>query len=218
MSLHPEPNVTSCNGVCNARILCVASVPAYSSSASSRNSSGEQSGSGGQEEKDKRNTPQSYTQQLRDYRKSISPSFQSASASATATPEKKKLTPTPTPVTSGGGDPADPAATTAGGSDPQLELNLSSSDDETEAAAASLNVAGSAGTGSGGTLGERVPSPAPSYHGHQDSNPEEGESNQSTMWIGTEDGCIHVYNSTDNIRIKKNRIKIEHHSAVYSIL
>jgi len=137
MSLHPEPNVTSCNGVCNARILCVASVPAYSSSASSRNSSGEQSGSGGQEEKDKRNTPQSYTQQLRDYRKSISPSFQSASASATATPEKKKLTPTPTPVTSGGGDPADPAATTAGGSDPQLELNLSSSDDETEAAAAS---------------------------------------------------------------------------------
>jgi len=52
MSLHPEPNVTSCNGVCNARILCVASVPAYSSSASSRNSSGEQSGSGGQEERE----------------------------------------------------------------------------------------------------------------------------------------------------------------------
>lgn len=160
MSLHPEPNVTSCNGVCNARILCVASVPAYSSAASSRNSSGEQpAGSGGQEEKDKRNTPQSYTQQLRDYRKSISPSFQSASASATATPEKKKLTPTPTPVA--GGEPAD--AATTGGSDTQLELNLSSSDDETEAAAASLNVAGSTGS----TLVERVPSPAPSYHGHQ---------------------------------------------------
>ncbi|XP_017014130.3 uncharacterized protein [Drosophila takahashii] len=217
MSLHPEPNVTSCNGVCNARILCVASVPAYSSAASSRNSSGEQpAGSGGQEEKDKRNTPQSYTQQLRDYRKSISPSFQSASTSATATPEKKKLTPTPTPVA--GGDPGDAATTAPGGSDTQLELNLSSSDDETEAAAASLNVAGSTGAGSGATLAERVPSPAPSYHGHQDSNPEEGESNQSTMWIGTEDGCIHVYNSTDNIRIKKNRIKIEHHSAVYSIL
>lgn len=28
LSLHPEPTVTSCNGVCNARILCVASVPA----------------------------------------------------------------------------------------------------------------------------------------------------------------------------------------------
>uniref|UniRef100_T1PM60 Hexokinase n=1 Tax=Musca domestica TaxID=7370 RepID=T1PM60_MUSDO len=35
MSLHPEPNVTSCNGVCNARILCVASVPAYSPHSSS---------------------------------------------------------------------------------------------------------------------------------------------------------------------------------------
>lgn len=38
------------------------------------------------------------------------------------------------------------------------------------------------------------------------------------MWLGTEDGCIHVYNCTDNIRIKKNKIKISHISAVYSIL
>lgn len=28
LSLVPEPSVTSCNGVCNARILCVSSVPA----------------------------------------------------------------------------------------------------------------------------------------------------------------------------------------------
>lgn len=28
MSLEPEPTVTSCNGVCNARIMCIASVPA----------------------------------------------------------------------------------------------------------------------------------------------------------------------------------------------
>lgn len=28
LSLLPEPTVTSCNGVCNAKILCVASVPA----------------------------------------------------------------------------------------------------------------------------------------------------------------------------------------------
>lgn len=31
LSLVPEPTVTSCNGVCNARILCIATVPAYSS-------------------------------------------------------------------------------------------------------------------------------------------------------------------------------------------
>lgn len=41
---------------------------------------------------------------------------------------------------------------------------------------------------------------------------------QSTMWLGTEDGCIHVYNCSDNIRIKKNKIKIQHASAVYSVL
>ncbi len=41
---------------------------------------------------------------------------------------------------------------------------------------------------------------------------------QSTMWLGTEDGCIHVYNCSDNIRIKKNKIKIQHVSAVYSVL
>ena len=29
LSLTAEPTVTSCNGVCNARILCIAAVPAY---------------------------------------------------------------------------------------------------------------------------------------------------------------------------------------------
>ncbi|KAL7729541.1 hypothetical protein ACLKA6_007836 [Drosophila palustris] len=145
MSLHPEPNVTSCNGVCNARILCVASVPAYSSSGNDETTS-----NSGQEDKsqDSRSTP-------------------------------------------------------------QLHTAAASSDDEADA-------------GPAAQLEQRVPSPAPSlhatYHMQQDSNPEESECNQSTMWIGTEDGCIHVYNSTDNIRIKKNRIKIEHHSAVFSIL
>lgn len=46
----------------------------------------------------------------------------------------------------------------------------------------------------------------------------EEESNQPTMWLGTEDGCIHVYNCSDNIRIKKNRVKIQHGSSVYCIM
>jgi WD40 repeated domain len=56
------------------------------------------------------------------------------------------------------------------------------------------------------------------FFGLQDSNTDDTEHHQSTMWLGTEDGCIHVYNCTDNIRIKKNKIKIQHISAVYSIL
>ncbi|EDV91134.1 GH15838 [Drosophila grimshawi] len=196
MSLHPEPNVTSCNGVCNARILCVASVPAYTSSSSSVDD--------GQEDKQqtlRSSTPQhSYTQQLRDYRKSISPIAQPAST--LAAPEKKKVA---AAIIGNGAD------ATSNQSDTQLDLNLSSSDDETDAISTAP------------IEQQRMPSPAPSlqapyHHVHQDSNPDESECNQSTMWIGTEDGCIHVYNSTDNIRIKKNRIKIEHHSAVFSIL
>lgn len=46
----------------------------------------------------------------------------------------------------------------------------------------------------------------------------QSDEQQSTMWLGTEDGCIHVYNCSDNIRIKKNKIKIQHVSSVYSVL
>ncbi|XP_039948456.1 uncharacterized protein LOC120766810 [Bactrocera tryoni] len=240
MSLYPEPNVTSCNGVCNARILCVASVPAYNSSNRNSTGSGTQLQQQAQQTlpRSASTTPQhSYTQQLRDYRKSISPNFQPPTM--IGTPEKKKTPSVPTagvvnPIgTCAGKDSANGDAS----GDNQLDLNLSSSDDETDTALANASgsVGGTVNTDSG-TI-ERVPSPAPStqtiasmtlpgssssgtpsHHSHQDSNPDEGEGNLSTMWIGTEDGCIHVYNSTDNIRIKKNRIKIEHQSAVYSIL
>ncbi|KAJ8678665.1 hypothetical protein QAD02_014452, partial [Eretmocerus hayati] len=44
------------------------------------------------------------------------------------------------------------------------------------------------------------------------------EFNQPTMWLGTEDGCIHVYNCSDNIRIKKNKTKLQHSSSVHSII
>ena len=38
------------------------------------------------------------------------------------------------------------------------------------------------------------------------------------MWLGTEDGHIHIYNCTDNIRIKKNKEKFMHHSPVLGIM
>lgn len=44
------------------------------------------------------------------------------------------------------------------------------------------------------------------------------DTHQSTMWLGTEDGCIYVYNSSDNIRIKKNKIKIQHGFAILCIM
>jgi hypothetical protein len=47
---------------------------------------------------------------------------------------------------------------------------------------------------------------------------EDIDSQQSTIWLGTEDGCIHVYNSSDNIRIKKNKIRLQHGSSILSII
>ncbi|XP_069747893.1 rho guanine nucleotide exchange factor 17-like [Narcine bancroftii] len=44
------------------------------------------------------------------------------------------------------------------------------------------------------------------------------EANQSSMWLGTEDGCIHVYQSSDNIRNRKNSMKMQHSAAVLCIL
>lgn len=47
---------------------------------------------------------------------------------------------------------------------------------------------------------------------------DETDNQQSTMWLGTEDGCIHVYNSGDNIRIKKNKIRLQHSSSILCIM
>ncbi|XP_075054632.1 rho guanine nucleotide exchange factor 17 isoform X2 [Mixophyes fleayi] len=44
------------------------------------------------------------------------------------------------------------------------------------------------------------------------------EAYQSSMWLGTEDGCIHVYQSSDNIRNRKNSMKMQHAAAVMCIL
>ncbi|XP_043506360.1 uncharacterized protein LOC122526844 isoform X5 [Frieseomelitta varia] len=134
LSLTPEPpQVISCNGVCNARILCVAGIPACTQSKSG-----------------------------------ISISVQDVDAS--------------------GGN---------------IQLDSSSSDDSDS------DDIPCADTGSL-ALSSDVPS--------IDNVTTEEDVNQPTMWLGTEDGCIHVYNCNDNIRIKKNKVKIQHNSSVHCII
>ncbi|KAF5283417.1 hypothetical protein FQA39_LY04793 [Lamprigera yunnana] len=138
LSLQPEPNVTSCNGVCNARILCIASIPGVNNSVpqNSRDNNGP---------KDKEEHP----------------TIQFDSSSSSEDDER-----------SDGEDVTDNNRTSA----TIKTIDTISTDSE------------------------------------------EPDNQQSTMWLGTEDGCIHVYNSTDNIRIKKNKIKLQHSSAVLSIM
>uniref|UniRef100_A0A1B6E9V0 DH domain-containing protein n=1 Tax=Clastoptera arizonana TaxID=38151 RepID=A0A1B6E9V0_9HEMI len=116
LSLKPEPTVTSCNGVCNARILCIAAIPAGTTDSSS---------SEGEDEPDDSQDVETNT--------------------------TNKVVNT------------------------NLVHSSNTTDDDTD------NL-------------------------------------QPTMWLGTEDGCIHVYNCSDNIRIKKNKVKIQHGSAVHCII
>ncbi|XP_026667054.1 rho guanine nucleotide exchange factor 17 isoform X4 [Ceratina calcarata] len=149
LSLTPEPpQVTSCNGVCNARILCVAGIPACtqrSNSCVTNNVSFANSKSG------------------------ISISVQDVDASGR-----------------------------------NIQLDSSSSSDESDSDDIPCADTGSL------TLGGDVPS--------IDNVTTEEDVNQATMWLGTEDGCIHVYNCNDNIRTKKNKIKIQHNSSVHCII
>ncbi|XP_024886291.1 uncharacterized protein LOC112463866 isoform X1 [Temnothorax curvispinosus] len=149
LSLSPEPpQVTSCNGVCNARILCVAGIPACtpgSNSCTSNNSPFANSKSG------------------------ISISVQDVDAS---------------------------------GGNIQLDSSSSSDDSDSDdipcADTSSVTLSGDVSS--------------------IDNTITEEDTNQPTMWLGTEDGCIHVYNCNDNIRIKKNKVKIQHGSSVHCII
>ncbi|XP_047372494.1 rho guanine nucleotide exchange factor 17 isoform X1 [Sciurus carolinensis] len=44
------------------------------------------------------------------------------------------------------------------------------------------------------------------------------EAYQSSVWLGTEDGCVHVYQSSDNIRDRRNSMKLQHTASVTCIL
>ncbi|XP_053670589.1 uncharacterized protein LOC128720910 [Anopheles nili] len=186
LSLVPEPSVTSCNGVCNARILCVSSVPAS----------------------DERSTNSA----LMNVNISI--------VDASIAPSKSNNCSVNSPAKSNDTKASFKSTDTSGGqtrsltnSEANVQLDSGSSSDDSDAESQPERTAtNQPGTG------------LTANHRQQDSTAsvtttgEESENQQSTMWLGTEDGCIHVYNCTDNIRIKKNKIKIPHVSAVYSIL
>lgn len=155
----PEPTVTSCNGVCNARILCVTSVPGFLEASESSSN----------------NLDSSISLSNDDDNRSSLLSISNSSTVSNKTVSTKSV---------------------QSGSNVQLESS-SSSDSEPD------------------PMIERPVSPSTISNASQVAPSEESE---SQMWLGTEDGFIHVYNCTDNIRIKKNKIKIQHMSAVSSIL
>ena len=151
-----QPTVTSCNGVCNARILCVTSVPGYTDPSS--------------------DSAINLTSSINDdNNRSSLLSISNASTVSIKTANAK---------------------TAPNESNIQLDSSCSS-DSEPDA------------------LPDRSMSPSTISNASHVPSCDESE---NQMWLGTEDGYIHVYNCTDNIRIKKNKIKMQHVSAITSIL
>ncbi|XP_066155491.1 rho guanine nucleotide exchange factor 17-like [Euwallacea fornicatus] len=126
-----EPAITSCNGICNSRILCITAVP----------------GAG----------------------------LQSRASSYTSIKSRDKLQ-----------------------SQKAIQLDSSSSSDEDDR-----------------KEDEEVKS---DHKEAESSSIHSEEAERCTMWIGTEEGCILIYNSNDNIRIKKNKVKLQVGSSVLSLL
>ncbi|XP_055907845.1 rho guanine nucleotide exchange factor 17 isoform X2 [Eupeodes corollae] len=169
MSLLPEPNVTSCNGVCNARILCLTSAPAINDSKTNNFSTSSNEDICSSEDKE---------------------------TSSLKNSEKQKETSTMNAIT-----------------DLKLDFNSSSDESEQEKYLEGEGI-GRPVAASNAIIRFKIP-----VHLHKNvSYSDEIDSNQSTMWLGTEDGYVHIYNCTESIRIKKNKIKIQHASAVYAIL
>ncbi|XP_044741700.1 rho guanine nucleotide exchange factor 17 isoform X2 [Chrysoperla carnea] len=188
LSLYPEPTVVSCNSVCNARILCMASIPSPMAS----------------------NSSDTYNNTSVQYSKNGSLNLYSSSLSSYT--NYKTLggcgyTVTKHDHDTNSGNIHFDSSSSSGESDTedveheQSERDHSGGGDRTSTASNSANQ--SALTQSQSQSTELVDLP---------------ETAQPTMWLGTEDGCIHMYNSSDNIRIKKNKIKIQHNSAVQCII
>ncbi|XP_047104060.1 rho guanine nucleotide exchange factor 17 [Schistocerca piceifrons] len=158
LSLSPEPTVVSCNGVCNARILCIASVPAVDSGRS-------------------------------DYGFGHSNFFNSKSGISISVED-----------TDEGNLHYDSSSSSDG--DYETEECVGADEEQKNNSMEPVSITATPSEVSIATV------PAS----------EDSDSMQPTMWLGTEDGCIHVYNCTDNIRIKKNKIKIQHGSSVHCII
>lgn len=188
LSLEPEPTVTSCNGVCNARIMCMTSVPAYNP-----------------EEEKRAELAKAAAQLSRTGIPKLANTQQPSNAL-----EKKNSNVSVKSIASN-------ELTGGGERQRNLQLDSSSSSDDSEELEQNQPLSRTHSQKANSTPQLSTSAPQPSTQPQSEPLFDEDEA-QPTMWLGTEDGCIHVYNCTDNIRIKKNKIKIQQVSSIFSIL
>ncbi|XP_042761310.1 rho guanine nucleotide exchange factor 17 isoform X2 [Panthera leo] len=195
LSLRAEPDVEACIAVCSARILCIGAVP-------------------GLQRRSHRDQP----------------------ASLRSPPETALETPGPELDV----EAADEEAATLAEPGPQPCLHISIADEETpsskEATAETtsseeeqepgfLPLSGSFGPGGpcstspmDGRALRRSSRGSFTRGSLEDLLSVDPEAYQSSVWLGTEDGCVHVYQSSDSIRDRRNSMKLQHAASVTCIL
>ncbi|KAF2365474.1 Dbl (DH) domain [Trinorchestia longiramus] len=184
LSLHPEPAVACCNGVCNARILSIASVAAVHSLAVD-------------EAPPSLSRPPS-TMTLRNRVRSSRKRLPTADGGLEQLVER-------------GLDSFKKFRSDVGRSVANRDDSDSSDDDEEEESNAEENTRKRRSESL--PPGNNLPSPSSGASAGDD-----GDARRPTMWLGTEDGFIHVYNCSDTIRIKKNKFKFQLGSSVHCII
>ncbi|KAK3099343.1 hypothetical protein FSP39_002973 [Pinctada imbricata] len=185
LSLQPEPIVTLNTPVpgCNARILCICAVPAYSGTFR-RKSSAKKNNRGGVS----REGPQIQIEEVEDTgteeEEELSNNEDNEDGYQTDSESSGEESESMEDVTAEDGE------VNANVEDPGIEIKPLNVSEITQSTPDSITCSG---------------------NWNQDPH-------KSTMWLGTEDGCIHIFQSTDNIKTTKNKLKIHHESPVYCIV
>ncbi|KAG1681406.1 Rho guanine nucleotide exchange factor 17 [Nymphon striatum] len=171
LSLQPEPTLASCTGICNARVLCIATIPADNS------------------------VMENYYRR----RSTLTDKTLSGISISVEDTEEVDSNGEKSPCSTNGNFQLDRLLLfyfTKFKCVDIVHSDTSDEDDENESQdeeAAKLD-------------------DTPIHHQQKDGD------QQATMWIGTDDGHVHIYNCQDNIRIKKNKDRKEHSAAITCII
>ncbi|XP_077301096.1 rho guanine nucleotide exchange factor 17-like [Arctopsyche grandis] len=207
LTLHPEPQVTSCNGVCNARILCVACVPPP---LQTKASCGSEVSLTGLNRQNFSNNKTAISISIQDTDEG-SQNIRLESSSSSEEDDEGSLGDSNTNENNNSKN----SGQTSVNSQNQANTAISQNNSANNQNISVIPVMKSSSNPNVDKTAMGINSAAASP---KQSIDESNNCNQPTMWLGTEDGCIHVYNCSDNIRIKKNKVKIQHGSSVHCIV
>lgn len=229
LNIKDEPTVEACIAVCSARIICIAAVPGLKGR--ERGSEPAVAPSSG--------APAHNQQQLH-----ISISHSSLELAEQPTGPGAELVPfdsddtddedSPSPSSTLQSQASHSTISSSYGNDEgpgskDMATETTSSEEEQEfPVASSYGAPGMLGVGGGGRAHTESPMDGRAMRRSsrgsftraslEDLLSIDPEAYQSSVWLGTEDGCIHVYQSSDNIRNRKNSMKMQHSASILCIL